>query len=190
MPQEIPRIEIVSQVEASELPSIEELKLLSDEIADEYEVSRVTLRNLVQGESEWDIWADNGVDRGIVQINKTYFPSEWERAYDYDFSLRFAAKKLSEGKEYMWTVCNCYSLVQTHYKAKIPKMADIKPNSVPIVGSIAIFDYNGIKHIAYVKKLYGNSFEVDEANLKPCLRAPRRVLYTDKSLVGFHVPTK
>lgn len=47
--------------------------------------------------------------RGPVQITECYYPQvSDEDAFDWDYSLNFLAKKLSEGKCSEWTTCRNY----------------------------------------------------------------------------------
>lgn len=170
----------------AETPS-KSLETLSDDIAIKWGVSTSTLRNLVWSESRWNPNATSTTnDRGLVMINRDAWPEITdEQAFDPEFSLNFAAEKISQKKEDQWTVCNCYSLVKTRIR-NLPKMAEITPNiGNPLVGGVAIFNYKGVKHVAYITKVYDGKFDVIEANLKPCLVAPREVSIKDPFLVGY-----
>lgn len=166
----------------------ETLEEMSDRISGEYNISKSTLRNLVWSESRWKPDADNGEDRGLVQINREHNPTITdEQAFDEEFALNFAAEKIAKGEEYLWTACNCYSLVKTKVQG-LPKMKDIKPNTFePVVGSVAVFDYDGLKHVAYVTEVHADSFKVFEANYQKCLISSRTVDKNDRSLQGFMV---
>lgn len=168
----------------AETPS-KSLETLSDEIAIKWGISTSTLRNLVWSESRWNPKevSPQG-DRGLVQINKDAWPDITdEQAFDPEFALNFAAEKISEGKEHYWVVCNCVSAVKL--KTKIPKMAEIVPNTSLAPKTVAIFDYKGVKHIAYVESVEKDSFTVFESNYRPCLLERRSVSMFDKSIVGF-----
>ena len=131
-------------------------------------------------------------DYGLVQINLDYPPLlepsqppiTREQALDPEFALNFAAKAIKQGKESAWTACNCYSLVR--YKAgPLPRMAAIAPNSPAKVGSVAIFNYRGVKHIAYVESIEADGIHVLEANKTKCLVGRRVISPYDPSLAGF-----
>ncbi len=183
---------VMLKAEASTIPSVEELKSLATEIAIEYDIPSPTLHNLIESESRWDTWAENaeGGDRGLVQISPLYFPEEHKRAYDWEFSMRFAAKLIKNDEEYLFTSCNCYQFAKYVSGIDFPRMSNIQPNTMPSVGSIAIFDYNGIEHIAVIVELNEAYFLVNEANYKPCKIGTRRVRYDDERLVGFWLPVK
>lgn len=177
-----------SALELAPLPETIEQK--ADRIADEYEVPRETLRNLVYYESRWnpDAIGDHGCSFGLVQINLCVHKNVTkEQAFDPDFSLKYAAREISEGREYAWSVCSCFSLVRTK-QPLLPRQKDLAPNwNRPIVGAVAIFDYDGVPHVAYVTDIFDGYFYIFEANYSPCKVGTRRVEVGDKHLVGFWV---
>lgn len=157
-------------------------------IADEYHVPRETLSNLIESESHWDPSKISETDdRGIVQINAHYHPEvSDECAFNPDCAIAWAAKRIQQGYLYEWTVANCYSYVSLF--VHLPPMPSITPNSAPSVGSVAIFDYKGLKHVAYVVALKEEGFLVKEANFEPAKVAERLVNWNDKALEGFWNP--
>jgi len=161
-------------------------------IASETKVSSTTLYNLAWSESRLDPAAVSSTgDYGLVQINLDYpplldplqTPITEEQALDPEFALNFAAKAIKLGKESAWVSCNCYSLVKT--RIPLPKMASIVPNSPAQVGGVAIFNYRGVKHIAYIEKITSAGYHVLEANKTKCLIGRRVVSFTDPNLTGF-----
>lgn len=166
---------------------------MADRIADEHGVSREKLHNLVYHESRWNPKAlgDHGKARGLVQIHSDFFPDVTdEQAYDPEFALNFAARAISQGWEYKWTVCNCYSLVRSKY-GDLPRMADIQPTAwAPIEGGIAIFYYNDketgkrVKHIAITTAIEATGFWVFESNYEGCKVGNRFVSFEDVHYVG------
>ena len=163
---------------------VETLEEMSDRIAIAHNVSTTTLRNLVWSESRWNPEADNGLDRGLVQINRKAWPEITDAmAFDPEFSLNWAANKITIGEEYRFVVCSCWALVKTKIP-KLPRMKEIVPNSEIEVGSVAIFEYP-TKHVAYVSEVHDGYFIVSESNYKPCLYSERKVEMVDKSLLGF-----
>lgn len=156
-------------------------------IATEYNISTTTLYNLVKGESNFNHLADNGKDRGLVQINREHNPEITdEQAFDPDFSLRFASEKISKSEEYLWTVCNCYSYAQAIVDYELPKMFDIVPNSnYPRVGGLVVLRYKNNKHIAVVKSVSHDGIIIKEANFEPCLVGERLIKWDDPALKGF-----
>ncbi len=171
----------VPQAQASELTLPDRATL----IANEYGISTTTLANLVWSESRWDPNATSTTgDYGLVQINLASHPSiTKDQALDPIFALDYAAQSIASSTQDQFTSCNCYAYART--KLHLPKMADITPNSPPTVGGLAIFNYHGIKHIAYIKSVEGDGFWVQESNYQPCLVAPRYVKWTDKAIVGY-----
>src|SRR3990167_6559213 len=111
-----------------------------DRVATTHNIATSSLYNLVKCESSFVETADNGDDRGLVQINRTYYPEITdEQAFDPEFALNFAAEKISKGEGYKWTCGNCYSLALNEL-GRIPKMAELIPNTdYPNVGGLILF---------------------------------------------------
>lgn len=101
-----------------EPPVIKEtIQDMADRIADEYDVSRATVRAVIQCESNWNPQAigDHGHSRGLVQIYDDYWPEvSHQEAHDPEFSIRFLAEKLSEGRGSLWT---CYRMYRGAHHA-------------------------------------------------------------------------
>ena len=174
----------------------ETLQEMSDRIAVEYKVSTTTLANLVWSESRWDPNAISKTgDHGLVQINleqppileKGQLPIIEEQAHNPEFSLRFAAKALSLGMEDSWVVCNCFSYVMTKL-GRLPRLDDILPGSPAIRGAIAIFNYDGVRHIAYTEEVNNEWITVSEANYIKCRVGQRTIHIDDPALRGFYIP--
>lgn len=172
-------------------PKPETLEEKADRIADEWGVPRETLRNLVTYESQWNPNArgDSGHARGLVQIHDVFFPDVTdEQAFDPGFSLNFAAKAIKEGWEHRWSVCNCYSLVKSKI-GHLPLMAGIQPSGLPPeIGGVAIFNYNGVKHVALEVAFEETGFWVFESNYEPCKVGKRFVRFDDPHFVGTWFP--
>ena len=179
---------IFSEEETS-LQLDETLKEMSVRIAQEFSIPPTILSNLVYSESRWDSQATSTTnDWGLVQINLDANPDVTkEQALDPEFSLRFAAEAISKDKQGAWTACNCYSLIKTKIK-NLPKMKDIVPNSTPKMGSVMISYYKGQKHLSYVKRVANGNIELQEANYKPCLIAPRVIDADDPHIRGYWYP--
>ena len=64
-------------------------------------------------------------------------------------------------------------------------MNEIIPNTTIHIGTVAIFQYSKIKHIAQVIKISENGFWIREANYEPAKISKRFIYWDDKSLVGF-----
>ena len=191
IPEQVPPIAI-------EEPVVQE-KTLKEEafkIATEHNISPKTFSNLIYYESRWNPDADNGYDRGIVQINRKSHPEVTDaQAFDPIWAMNWAADEIVAGKISQWTVCNCYSFMITQL-GTLPRMANIVPNTTePMVGSIAIFDYNGKKHVELVTSvtddmvLNTQTAVILGANYEGC-KIKERTINIDKelSLVGFYQP--
>lgn len=164
----------------------ETLEEMADRIAIQHNISTSTLRNLVYSESRWDIKADNGKDRGLVQINRDAWPEITdEQAFDPEFSLNFAADKISKGEEHKWVVCSCWALVKTKVP-NLPNMAKIIPNkSKPKSGRVLVMQYGNLKHVAYIEKVGLETLTIIEANYESCLVGRREIPITDMAIVGY-----
>lgn len=161
------------------------------EIADEYGVPHETVDSLITSESNWepDTVNEKSGDYGLVQINLASWPDVTkEQAMNPLWSARWAIEKLSKGQEHYWVVCNCYMAVQVVSGYDLPLMADIEPNTYAFEGAVAIFDYDGVKHLAYIEKFNERTFTVREANYKKCHMGFREVSYNDPAIVGFWAP--
>ena len=166
------------------------VEALVSDVAGEYDISSTSLYNLTWSESRLNPEAvgDKGCSFGLVQINLCVHDSVTEeQALDPEFALRYAARAIKDGKEDAWSVCNCYAYVST--RVKLPKMANIQPNSNADIGSVAIFYYPSggkfVKHIAIVVKKDSNGFTVMESNKTHCLLGSRVVKWDDPRLDGF-----
>ncbi len=87
--------------------------------------------------------------------------------------------------------CSCVSYVR-NFIPTLPHMDAVwfstLPRSTIAPGRVAIFDYNGIWHVAYVTSLGDNSFTVAEGNFHKCVSDRREIDYNDPHLVGFWAP--
>lgn len=88
--------------------SKEELKELTRQIAEKWDVPRETMEQVVECESQWNTNALNKSEnsRGLSQIHQASWPDiSDEQAYNPVFALNFLAEKLSKDQGYLWT---CY----------------------------------------------------------------------------------
>ena len=156
-------------------------------VATAHKIATTSLYNLVMSESSLDPLADNGYDRGLVQINRNAWPEITdEQAFDPEFSLHFAAQKISESKGDIWVAGNCYLFVKA-LLGKIPRMSEINPNTeIPRVGDVAIFYYKGKKHIAVEDEILEDGFFVRESNYEPYKIGRRFIKWNDPAFAGFH----
>ena len=163
-----------------------------DNIASKWKIASSTLYNLVQGESQFDLLADNGVDRGLVQISRKYWPDITdEQAFDVDFSLNFAAEAISKGKENQWVVCSCVSFARA-LGAKLPKgnADDLFPNTeTPSIGGVLILKYkNGRHHLAAITKntIQADGYHITTANKEPCKVISEVIPFDSKLIMGIY----
>lgn len=180
----------VSEQEVIVSHETESLEDMARRIADEYGVEYRILDNLVSSESRWDPEAVGPTgDYGLVQINLAANPDiTKEQAFDPEFSLRFAAEKIAAGEHvWRWTVCNCYITLKAR-GYDLPATPAIAPNTAPVVGAIAIFDYDGVSHYAEVTELNEGSFQVFEGNYEACKTGYRTISWEDENIKGFYMP--
>lgn len=176
------------QVAHAAAPEPTPVEVLVSEIAEEYGIATSTLHNLVKSESQYDPLADNGYDRGLAQISRKWHPEVTDKcAFDSRCALRWTAQRIKDGYLYEWVAANCFSYASLF--VKLPRMADIKPNTTPAVGRIAVFKYKSLKHIAVITKLNDKTFEVKESNYVAALIGTRSVSWDDPALLGFFEPS-
>lgn len=87
-------------------------------------------------------------------------------------------------------ICNCYLEVKK-FVPNLPRTKDLKPNSPARPGAVAIYNYNGIPHYAYVLEVYnvGTYSHLEKgSNLKRCKLYTRVVDEEDSHLVGYWFP--
>lgn len=160
-------------------------------VAESFGISTTTFASLIQSESSWNPEADNGYDRGLVQISRVFHPEVTdEQAFSPDFALNWAAQQIKDGNLDSWTSCNCYLMTKT-FIPDLPKMKYLTPNSPLRKGAVAIYDYKGIPHYAYVTSvqndpIYGHTEA--GSNLKPCELYKRFVPENNPYLVGYWFP--
>lgn len=169
----------------------ESIESIIGRVSHETGVSSSTLYNLSKSESTLnpDAIGDHGCSYGLTQINICAHKGlTKEEALDPETNLTWAANRIAEGNLSWWTAGNCYSYILT-ILGRLPHMAQILPNTGIKVGSVAVFNYSGVKHIAYVSSVNTDSFTVKEANYKPGVIGIREVSIDDRSLEGFWSPT-
>lgn len=83
-------------------------------------------------------------------------------------------------------LCNCYLFVRDYFP-KLPRMAEISPNTVPSVGSVVILQYKE-KHVGIVEKFSEKGVYIRETNYRPCEVTARLVTWNDPRLIGFWQP--
>lgn len=171
----------------------EMLGMKIEEVAEKYKIASTTLNNLVYSESKGDPLADNGYDRGIVQISRIYHPEVSDAcAFDLDCALDWAGKRISGGYEWEWSVCSCIATAR-NLGVKIPKgwsAKDFTPN-VPLsqlaIGDLVLFKYkNGLSHVAVFKGFLGGKLSVVEGNYIACKAPTTRLIDpADQSIIGY-----
>ncbi len=80
--------------------------------------------------------------------------------------------------------CNCYSYVASQIP-NLPHSADLKPNTTPHVGAVAIFDYNGLPHYGIVTGFTEEGFTLKDSNFAHCKYMTHLIQWDDAHLVGF-----
>lgn len=83
---------------------------------------------------------------------------------------------------------NCYAYTE-YVLGDLPPMAEIQKTATKAFGSVAVFDYNGIPHVAVVNTVAGYGyFTITESNFGVDAVTTRDVSFTDPHLVGFYSP--
>lgn len=80
---------------------------------------------------------------------------------------------------------NCYSYAEWRLGVDLPAMTDIFPNATATVGSLAVFQYPVLKHIAVVESISKEGVYVSEANYNAGEYGERFVYWDDAALLGF-----
>lgn len=171
----------------------ETLQEKGERIASEYGVPFSVMDSIIQSESGWNPdppgHNDGGKSAGLVQINLPSHPEiTREQAMDPEFSLRFLASEIKDGREWQWTVCSCVSFAKS-IGVKIPIIGNAKnliPNSVyPRVGGVVILVYNGTYHLAVIERISPDGIHVVESNLERCKKGRRIIKFDNKNIVGY-----
>lgn len=64
-------------------------------------------------------------------------------------------------------------------------MAELQKTATKAFGSVAVFDYNGIPHVAVVTRQGYGHFTITESNFGVDAVTSREVSFSDPHLVGF-----
>lgn len=161
------------------------------EVAKEFKISTTTFSSLIEHESRFDPLIKDSPqgDRGILQINRKWHAEVSDAcAYDPECAMRWAAQYIADNGYDEWTVCNCYAFAQVKVGKRLPPSKDIRPNSTPIVGSIAILNFNGVIHYQVVTGLDEDGYSYIGANREGCVIAKGHDQWGDPRLVGFFDP--
>lgn len=67
-------------------------------------------------------------------------------------------------------------------------MDEIKPNTTPAKGKVAIFYYKNVKHVALITDVEETGFIIRESNFHAGTIGTRFVPFTDPHLTGFYSP--
>jgi len=83
-------------------------------------------------------------------------------------------------------LCSCI-LGARRFGVNLPpgNAEDLIPNSTPVVGGVALFNYSGVHHTAVITELSEQTFSVIETNYKKCQKTQRDIRYNDPSIRGF-----
>ncbi len=80
---------------------------------------------------------------------------------------------------------NCYAYAES-VVGDLPPMKTLQQSAGKAWGQLAVFDYNGLPHVAVtIKQGYG-TFTVKESNYKAGTISTREVSFTDPHLLGFY----
>jgi len=79
---------------------------------------------------------------------------------------------------------NCYAYVE-YVLGDLPSMATLQKTATNAFGNVAVFDYNGLPHVAVVVGTSYGHFTITESNFKGDYVSSREVSFADPHLVGF-----
>ncbi len=86
------------------------------------------------------------------------------------------------------TYCSCVSYLRDF----IPSTPHVDaewfvnfPRVTPAVGEVAMFNYDGVYHVAFVSEINDGGFVIQEANFHKCQKGTRTIAWNDPHLVGF-----
>ncbi len=79
---------------------------------------------------------------------------------------------------------NCYAYAE-YILGDLPSMATLQSTAQPAFGRVAIFNYDGVPHVAVTLSDGIGSFTVKESNFEGDWVSTRTVYYNDPSLLGF-----
>jgi hypothetical protein len=157
-----------------------------DRVATGHNIATTSLYNLAMSESSLGDAriGDGGKSCGIVHFHSDYYPMENSRCADDEYILNRAAEMIANGEGWKFTPGNCYAFA-TAMLGKLPKMAEITPNSdYPRVGGLAIMQYSD-KHIGVVTSVTDEGFWIKEANYEPFKITKRLIKWNDSHIRGY-----
>lgn len=80
--------------------------------------------------------------------------------------------------------CNCYLLLKEVFE-HVPRLVELQGRASMTMGNVAVFDYDGIPHVAVVTGQGFGYFTIREWNYDDCEETVRDVSFLDPSLLGF-----
>lgn len=101
--------------------------------------------------------------------------------------MLFLVPVISEAASPVTDSCVLYA---RQFKPDLPPMRtpdDLKPNSIPTVGSAVLMRYGKVPHIAIVTSLHEKGFYIVEANYHRGRPGVRFIKWNDRHLRGFYI---
>lgn len=80
---------------------------------------------------------------------------------------------------------NCYAYAE-YILGDLPSMATLQKTATSTFGSVAVFDYNGLPHVAVVIGSGLDYFTITESNFGVDAVTSRMVRFDDPHLLGFY----
>mgnify|MGYP001572487153 CR=1 FL=1 len=85
--------------------------------------------------------------------------------------------------------CSCILGIRNFYNINLKGNAkDLRANTEPAAGVIALFNYHGIGHAAYVISVEKDGFYIDQWNKVKCKRSQEFIKWSNINLTGFYKP--
>jgi len=157
-----------------------------DRIAIAHNIPTTSLYNLAMSESSLGKArvGDEGKSCGIVHFHSDYYPLENSKCNDDEYILNRASEMIAGGEGWKFTPGNCYAFA-TAMLGRLPKMAEIIPNSTyPRIGGLAIMQYKD-KHIGVIQEVTEEGFWIKEANYEPYKITKRQIKWNDPHILGY-----
>ena len=207
-PPPLTQIVHAAEKDISEVESVlESPKEVIHSLSEEYKVNYQVALAIATSESTLDPLAKNPKSsaKGLYQFTDATWKEQCQGdVLNVKDNAKCAMSLMQKGQYWRWsasatkwtrdlpdellpTHCSCIKGLRMR-GVKIPyntDASDLEPNATPAVGRLALFDYNGLAHVALITKIEETGFWVKESNYSACREGKRFVKWNDKSSRGF-----
>lgn len=63
--------------------------------------------------------------------------------------------------------------------------SEVKPNTTPHIGAVAVFNYNGLPHYGIISNFNDTGFDLTDSNFGGCGIRTHHIDWSNKYIVGF-----